>query len=426
MIISVLQPLDEFVRKDKLCRGNTFLVRGIPLAVADIVHNRALEYKRVLHQYAHLPAQGEQAGIPYVGAVDGHASLPHVVEPGQHIDNGGLSGSGRPHKSDRFPGAYMEVEVLQNVYVFLVSEGHIVKVDLSPDVFQNDGVVLILDIKGIVDGVKHLLQVGADLGELLDNGGDLGQGVLEGAHVGGEGYHHSRGNQIVSRKDQRQSHAVDAERAEVPEDLYNGMVEPAALCDVPPHINAVLVNLLVNALVYLDPVVILYDLLTHDGFHKKRRPVGVFKTMGRVHLAEVGAEEEYYDHHGNDGDKYDQRKRRAQGEHKYRHYHQLYYIDGKHHDVIGKEVRQSVNILCHADYDLAVRPVVEIVEGEFLQPVKNIRSYLRYNFQPHFAHAPALNKRGYNFHGGEKYQPCAHKSKLSVILVFHHLVNHEL
>ena len=121
------------------------LVGGSPgPAVADGLHDAGGEEEHVLLHHADIPPQALLGHVPDVVAVDGDAALPHVVEPGDQVAQGGLAAAGGTHDGDGLPGLDVEGHVVEDLGVVpLVGEAHVAHVDLPPHVRQLQGVGLV-------------------------------------------------------------------------------------------------------------------------------------------------------------------------------------------------------------------------------------------------------------------------------------------
>ena len=80
------------------------LIADLVFAVADVVAHRIVEQESFLGNDSNLPPERGQADLAEVHAVDEERPFCRVVEAGNEIDEGRLTGAAAPHKSQHLAG----------------------------------------------------------------------------------------------------------------------------------------------------------------------------------------------------------------------------------------------------------------------------------------------------------------------------------
>ena len=93
-LVAAGQGADEVVGIGGLGGGNDLFVGGIQTAIADILHDGALEQPGVLQHHAEALAQGTAVKVADIVAVQGDGAGIHIVEPHEQVDEGGLAAAG--------------------------------------------------------------------------------------------------------------------------------------------------------------------------------------------------------------------------------------------------------------------------------------------------------------------------------------------
>ena len=118
-------------------------LRGIGLADAQIVGDRAVEHGAVLEHHADVPSQRFQLDVAMVDPVDAdHARLgvPHAVQQRQR---GALAGAGRADEGHRRPGRHLQREMHQRGPLAVVGEVDVVELDVAAGATEVDAVRLV-------------------------------------------------------------------------------------------------------------------------------------------------------------------------------------------------------------------------------------------------------------------------------------------
>ena len=423
-IIAARQPLDALVGKDGLGGGDAFFVRRVRPAVADIVDHRSLEDERVLHEHAHLAAQRFEVDIAHVGAVDANAPLFDVVKAGQKVDDRRLARARRPHQSDALARLYMQVEVFEDVHPLFVREGHVVEVDLAAHVAEVDIPLFIGDARGGVDGLEDALEVRRHLRQVLDDLRKLRQRGGEQPHIAEEGDDHARGDAHGARLHEQEGDGVEHDRAVVPEQAYDGRVQLVAADDAHPRFGAALLQVVVHLFVIDGAVVVLDDLFAHDRFDDEGGAVGDLGAVGAEQLADGAADEKDPRRQGNDRRIDDRRQHGAEHQHEHRDDDDLGDVHDKIHQVVGEKVGKFGDVLGDAHGDLAGGAVVEIIERQLLQAVKDIVADVGDDAVPRPAHAALLVEGDDDLRHAAEDEPAHHGDEFGIFSVYLELRHH--
>ena len=113
--------------------GNDLFVGGIQTAIADILHDGALEQPGVLQHHAEALAQGTAVKVADVVAVQGDGAGIHIVEPHEQLDHGGLTGTGGANDGDLLAGLHIAAEIVDDGLFGHITEPDMVKGDLTID-----------------------------------------------------------------------------------------------------------------------------------------------------------------------------------------------------------------------------------------------------------------------------------------------------
>ena len=121
-VVAVGQSCDKIVRAGELSRGYTFLVGGVQLAVADIVHDRARKQVRVLQYYAERAAQVGFFYLVDVDAVVAHFAVGDVVKPVEQVGYRSFARARRADESDLLPRLGVDGNVAKHRLALFVLE----------------------------------------------------------------------------------------------------------------------------------------------------------------------------------------------------------------------------------------------------------------------------------------------------------------
>jgi hypothetical protein len=109
--------LDELERVCLLGGADDLLLRGVGLAVGDVLADGAVEEQRLLRHVGDLAAQALLGAVAHVLAIHQHAALLHVVQAQQQLGERGLARAGAPHQANALACGDVKVEVLEHVVV---------------------------------------------------------------------------------------------------------------------------------------------------------------------------------------------------------------------------------------------------------------------------------------------------------------------
>src|SRR5215218_3605051 len=124
--------LDEVVGVGCRGRRDDLLTGGPFVAEAQVLLYRPGEEEGILQDHAHVAAQGRQAHIAHVYAVDQDAPPLGVVETGDQAHDGALACARWAHEGERLPRLHLEGDVPEDGQVPIVLELHALELYLSP------------------------------------------------------------------------------------------------------------------------------------------------------------------------------------------------------------------------------------------------------------------------------------------------------
>ena len=365
-VVSVRKARGDAVAVDRLCCRDALLVRRLWRAVADVLQHRPFEDKRLLHEHADLLSQRMQRRPAHVHAVHLHAALVDVIKACEKADDRRLARARWSDQGDLLTGIDMQIEVFEDVDARLVAKGDVVEVHFALHVLQGDGVLGIVNGDGRIDGLVHALQIGGHLRELLQNCRKLQQRLGKDGGVQREGDDRARKRGRAAH-DEGERDGVDREHHRIPEQFGDGRVQLVAPDDLHPGGGTVLLQAAVDFAVVVRAVVVLDDLLAHDGFDDKGVAVGVLGAVVPPQPPHRALDE--IDAHGERNRRrvHDGCEQRADAEHENGRNDDLENIHDEVQKIVCKEVRKFVDIVGDADGDLARGTVVVVVEGQLLE-----------------------------------------------------------
>lgn len=151
--------------------ADALFVRRVRSAVSYIIDDCTLKDERILHENSDLIPQRLELDVAHVYAVNRHRSAFDIVKASQEVNHGRFSRARRPHESYAFARRNVQIEMLENIDAFLVTESYVIKIDLPGDIAEFNAGILIRDTGGRIDRLENALQVRGNLREVLYNGG---------------------------------------------------------------------------------------------------------------------------------------------------------------------------------------------------------------------------------------------------------------
>ena len=94
-----------------LCCCFNLFIRGVQFSIPDIVPDGAGKQEIFLGHNAKLSPQAFQGHFLDILSINVHGSAVHIKEPGNEIDNGGLSGSRWAYQSNALPRLYLKAYI---------------------------------------------------------------------------------------------------------------------------------------------------------------------------------------------------------------------------------------------------------------------------------------------------------------------------
>ena len=139
-VVAVGRAFDELRCLCKLGRPLDLFLRGIKLAVGDVVADGVREEEGVLEYESNALSELPQLKFTDVDAIDCNRAAVYVVEAWDEAGHGGLSGGGGSDESDRGSGGHAQREVAQDWQARLVGEGDVIEADCALSLRQLAGV----------------------------------------------------------------------------------------------------------------------------------------------------------------------------------------------------------------------------------------------------------------------------------------------
>ena len=169
-LVALGQPGDEVVGVGQLGGVDALLVRGVQLAVADVVHHRAGEQVGLLEHHPQGAAQIGLADFVDVDAVVADFAVVNVVEPVNQVGDGGLACAGGPHEGDLLAGLGVQGHIMEHRLLRHIAEVHMLHIDVALQLLVGGGIVRLVVVlpgpaagalPGFVDGAV-LIDAGVD------------------------------------------------------------------------------------------------------------------------------------------------------------------------------------------------------------------------------------------------------------------------
>jgi len=157
-------------------RAIQILDRGVIKPEADVLRQGFGEEESLLHDVTDILAQALHRIFLDVDAVHKHATFLALIKTADQVDDGGLSGAGRPHDGQRVPRRHVKGDVFQNGLV-PVGEVDMVELNVALKLLGVSGVGHVLELGPDIDIIEHALTGGFAEGDLIDDVGKLAHGV---------------------------------------------------------------------------------------------------------------------------------------------------------------------------------------------------------------------------------------------------------
>ena len=135
-VVALGQARDEIVRVGELRGADAVVVRGVELAVADVVHDRTGEEVHVLKHNAERMAQIGLFDAVDVDAVIFDLAVGDVVEPVDEVRDGGLACAGRADEGELLAGLGVERDVVQDGLLRVIAEVDAVETDVAAQLHE--------------------------------------------------------------------------------------------------------------------------------------------------------------------------------------------------------------------------------------------------------------------------------------------------
>lgn len=172
-VVSLRHSLDEAVRVGSLGGGDYLLVGGVRLAHDDIVADSSGFQPGFLKHHAVAFTQAAARYIPDIAALHADGTAVYVVEAHEQVDYRGLSAAGGTYDGNALTGLYCKAEVLDELSVRDIGEGHVVQLYAALYVGELYCVCRLLNLGLFLDEFKQARSAGKRILKLSDNSGDL-------------------------------------------------------------------------------------------------------------------------------------------------------------------------------------------------------------------------------------------------------------
>ena len=108
-----------------LCCLLHFLIRRIRASIADIFTNRSGKQVCILQYHGDMASQTLSCIVFNISAIDRDLSFLNVIKTIQKVGNRRFSGAGRTDKCHFLAGMRIQIDVLQDYFIRIVTKGNI-------------------------------------------------------------------------------------------------------------------------------------------------------------------------------------------------------------------------------------------------------------------------------------------------------------
>ena len=390
--------------------GDHFFIGGIQSAIADVLHDGALEQPCVLQHHAEALTQGAAVKVPHIVAIQGDGTGIHIIEAHEQLDHGSFARAGRADDSHLLAGLDLTAEIVDDGLVRGVAEADMAECHLSVDAgrVRAAGRVCLLVLFRLVQklehslsGSGHALQHVGHLRKLLDRLGEVLDVLDEGLNV-------ADGNDAVCGKNA--AHDGHRHIAQITHKVHNGHHQAGEELAFPRRF----IQLVVGGV-----EVVQHHGLTVEGFDHVVAGVDFFHLTvydaqnGLLGLEVFLAEPNYDEHkHQRDGQDQqgDQGHLRADGQHHDQHADHGGHAGDELGDALVQALAQRVHIVGDAGQHLAHGALFKVGKGQAVDLFADLTAEIVAHLLRKTGHQPALNKAecaAQQVHAQQKQQDAA-------------------
>ena len=123
---------EEVMSPGRLGCGESFLDRGLRLAIGEVFPDRAAEQERVLEDDAEFLTEIAGREAADVVAVDRDSPLLHVVEAAEQAHERRLARARAADDADHLPGRHRERHIVKHGLVAVIAERDVLEADFAP------------------------------------------------------------------------------------------------------------------------------------------------------------------------------------------------------------------------------------------------------------------------------------------------------
>ena len=354
----------------QLRRGDDLLVGRLELAVADVLHHGGPEQVRVLEHEPELSPQIALLQVADVRPVDLDRPLVHVVEPGEQVDHGGLSGARRSDERDGLAGLRFERDVVEDLRALAIAERHVIEANASADRLDRLRLGGVVRLGGRVDDLEDALGACQRALQHVVEVRERAERLHEVLPVVDERRDDPDGDEALEREPPAE--ACEHDHEEVSEHAGERHEEER----VRVRVHARAINLLVLGAERrehrLVPTEDGHDLLPTDGLlHHAIQRTEVLLQLGEALAREHGDEAREPEHNGNDEQR---REREPPVEHEHRD------EDAEHREHAGEQRRDvlrdglidRVDVVGEPAHQLARRIALEEIHRQGLEVLEQV------------------------------------------------------
>ena len=390
--------------------GDHFFIGGIQSAIADVLHDGALEQPCVLQHHAEALTQGAAVKVPHIVAIQGDGTGIHIIEAHEQLDHGSFARAGRADDGHLLAGLDLTAEIVDDGLVRGVAEADMAECHLSVDAgrVRAAGRVCLLILFRLVQKLEHPL---SGSGHALQHVGHLRQlldGLGEVLDVLDEGLNVTDGNGAVCRKNA--AHDGHRHIAQITHKVHNGHHQAGEKLALPRRFIQLIVGGVEVvqhhgfAVEGFDHVVAGVDFFHLTVYDAQNGLLGL-----EVFLAELNYDEHKHQRDGQD-QQGDQGHLRADGQHHDQHADHGGHTGDELGDALVQALAQRVHIVGDAGQHLAHGALFKIGKGQAVDLFADLAAEVVAHLLRKTGHQPALNKAecaAQQVHAQQKQQDAA-------------------
>ena len=245
-VVTVRQFADKIICVNGAACSQHFFFTRIQLAIHNIFTDCAAENIVVLCHNSHLGTQTRKLYITNVFSVNQDGPVLNIIKTAHQINYRRFTSARRSYKSNCFALSHREINIFKNIYIFFITEGNVLKVNLSLDCRHLLCILAAGNHRLLINNFKNTLSTAGRINKLVVKVTQIHNRLPEHSHVASKGNVSSNGNAFNSK--QLNSYHIQRHGSNAPAQINPGTkaVAPAYCAE---KLAAVIPNQLLESLV---------------------------------------------------------------------------------------------------------------------------------------------------------------------------------